>query len=64
MDETTPLLPDAAIAPIPRDDQLHRVASKDFVHFDPDGDDENPLDWPQSYKWGIVALLSFMAFTV
>lgn len=64
MDETTPLLPDAATAPIPRDDQLHRVPSKDFVDFDPNGDDENPLDWPQSYKWVIVALLSIMAFTV
>lgn len=64
MDETTPLLPDAATAPIPRDDQLHRVPSKDFVDFDPNGDDENPLDWPQSYKWVIVALLSMMAFTV
>ncbi|KAJ0122687.1 major facilitator superfamily transporter [Diaporthe amygdali] len=64
MDETTPLLPDAATAPIPRDDQLHRVPSKDFVDFDPNGDDENPIDWPQGYKWGIVTLLSFMAFTV
>lgn len=64
MDETTPLLPDAATAPIPRDDQLHRVPSKDFVDFDPSGDDENPLDWPQSYKWVIVTLLSLMAFTV
>ncbi|KAI3390417.1 hypothetical protein diail_9729 [Diaporthe ilicicola] len=64
MDETTPLLPDEVIAPVPRDDQLRRVASKDFVDFDPNGDDENPLDWPQGYKWGIVALLAFMAFTV
>lgn len=64
MDETTPLLPDAATAPIPRDDQLHRVPSKDFVDFDPNGDDENPLDWPKSYKWVIVALLSAMSFTV
>lgn len=34
------------------------------VDFDPDGDEDNPLDWPAAYKWGIVALLAFMAFTV
>jgi hypothetical protein len=34
------------------------------VEFDPDGDPENPLDWPKAYKMGIVALLAMMAFTV
>ena len=34
------------------------------VDFDPNGDLENPLDWPKAFKWGIVALLAFMAFTV
>ncbi|KAK4497736.1 hypothetical protein PRZ48_010389 [Zasmidium cellare] len=36
----------------------------DIVDFDPEGDEENPMDWPTTYKWGIVALLAFMAFTV
>lgn len=64
MDETTPLLPDEAIAPVISNDQLDRVLNKDIVSFDPDGDAENPMDWPKAYKWGIVALLAFMAFTV
>lgn len=65
MDETTPLLPDEATA-IPADDQqiLGAPASKDIVEFDPNGDPENPMDWPSAYKWGIVALLAAMAFTV
>lgn len=64
MDETTPLLPDEAIAPVLSNDQADRVPSKDLVEFDPNGDHENPMDWPKAYKWGIVALLAFMAFTV
>lgn len=27
-------------------------------------DVDNPITWPQNFKWTIVALLSFMAFTV
>jgi hypothetical protein len=62
MDETQPLLPsDAEYTPIPERDQ---IPDKDIVTFDPDGDEENPLDWPTTYKWGIVSLLAFMAFTV
>ncbi|KAH6647749.1 MFS transporter [Truncatella angustata] len=62
MDETQPLLPsEADRAPIPESDQ---IADKDLVTFDPDGDTENPLDWPIAYKWSIVALLALMAFTV
>jgi MFS family permease len=38
--------------------------SRGTVDFDRNGDPENPLDWPGSYKWGVVALLSFMGFTV
>jgi hypothetical protein len=64
MDESTPLLPDEATNPIPRNDLLERVPNKDIVDFDPHGDTENPMDWPKAYKWGIVALLAFMAFTV
>jgi hypothetical protein len=38
--------------------------SKNVVDFDPNGDEGNPMDWPNAYKYGIVALLAFMAFTV
>ncbi|KAJ5817575.1 hypothetical protein N7447_007583 [Penicillium robsamsonii] len=38
--------------------------SRDTVDFDRNGDPENPLEWPDFYKWGIVALLSFMGLTV
>lgn len=34
------------------------------VDFDPNGDPDNPLEWPSAFKWGIVALLAFTAFTV
>ena len=34
------------------------------LDFDPKGDDENPREWPLSFKWAIVLLLSAMAFTV
>ncbi|EME42332.1 hypothetical protein DOTSEDRAFT_54727 [Dothistroma septosporum NZE10] len=37
---------------------------KDVVDFDPTGDDEDPLQWPNAYKWSVVALLAIMAFTV
>lgn len=64
MDETTPLLPDEATA-IPGDDQqILGAPRKDIVDFNPNGDPENPMDWPSAYKWGIVALLAAMAFTV
>ena len=38
--------------------------SREIVDFDRKGDPENPLEWPDFYKWGIVALLSFMGFTM
>ncbi|KAF3764657.1 MFS general substrate transporter [Cryphonectria parasitica EP155] len=60
MDETSPLLSDAATAVLVDD----RIPNKDIVDFDPDGDAENPMDWPTAYKWGIVTLLAAMAFTV
>ena len=34
------------------------------VEFDPNGDPDNPLDWPKAYKMGVVSLLALMAFTV
>jgi hypothetical protein len=35
-----------------------------LVDFDPEGDVDNPLEWPTAFKWGIVALLALTAFTV
>lgn len=59
VDETQPLLGNESLR---YDDENAKTA--DVVDFDPNGDEENPMDWPKSYKWGIVALLAFMAFTV
>ncbi len=35
-----------------------------ILDFDPEGDDENPREWPVAFKWAIVLLLACMAFTV
>ena len=35
-----------------------------LVDFDPQGDVDNPLEWPTPFKWGIVLLLALTAFTV
>lgn len=53
MDETTPLLA-----------RVQSIQEKDVnvVDFDPTGDPENPIEWPNVYKWVIVALLACMAF--
>ncbi|KAI0453053.1 MFS transporter [Xylaria acuta] len=61
MDETQPLLADVHLVDTERCDELSR---EDIVDFDVDGDAENPMEWPTAYKWGIVSLLFFMAFTV
>ncbi|KAL7628032.1 hypothetical protein AAE478_002228 [Parahypoxylon ruwenzoriense] len=61
MDETQPLLQDAHLV---YDEQQIEASAKDIVDFDPEGDAENPLEWPAPYKWGIVALLALTAFTV
>jgi hypothetical protein len=29
-----------------------------------EGDAENPREWPIAYKWAMVSLLAFTAFTV
>ncbi len=34
------------------------------VDFNPSGDPENPLEWPNAYKMIVVSLLALMAFTV
>lgn len=61
MDETQPLLAEVHLVDTERCDD---VSHKDIVDFDVDGDAENPIEWPIAYKWGIVSLLFFMAFTV
>lgn len=65
MEETSPLLRNTDVA----NNEPHsdtRYANKDpvLVDFDPEGDTENPMDWPKTYRWMIVTLLAFMAFTV
>ena len=60
MDEETPLLLAASGLGIKQ--QTDSIAP--HVDFDPDGDPENPQEWPRLYKWGIILLLAFMAFTV
>ncbi|KXT01290.1 hypothetical protein AC578_2689 [Pseudocercospora eumusae] len=59
VDETSPLLRSQCQF---SDD--HGASSKNVVDFDPNGDPENPLDWPNTYKWCIVFLLALTAFTV
>lgn len=61
MDETQPLLQDVHLV---YDEREVPAPNKDIVDFDPNGDAENPIEWPKAYKWGIVSLLAFMAFTV
>lgn len=57
MDETSPLLGRAL-------ESQDCTTEHALVDFDPNGDPENPLEWPKAYKRGVVALLAFMAFTV
>ncbi|KAF2095566.1 putative major facilitator superfamily transporter [Rhizodiscina lignyota] len=60
MDETQPLLASANIL-VPEQPQ---TTGQRIIEFHPDGDSENPLEWKKPYKWFIVLLLAFMAFTV
>ncbi|OTB05539.1 hypothetical protein M426DRAFT_319810 [Hypoxylon sp. CI-4A] len=61
MDETQPLLQDTNLVYVEREED---PSNKNIVDFNPNGDEENPMEWPRAYKWGIVSLLAFMAFTV
>lgn len=64
IDETQPLLGShTTIAERAEADIVHGDSSN-IVDFDPNGDPENPMEWPTAFKWSIVALLAFMAFTV
>ncbi|CAK3909922.1 major facilitator superfamily transporter [Lecanosticta acicola] len=58
-DETQPLLRSEISTQDSKD-----FNSKDIVEFDPNGDPDNPLDWPAAYRWSIVALLAVTAFCV
>ena len=57
MDETQSLLGHV-------DEHQHRTAVQSLIDFDPNGDPDNPMDWPKTYKLGVVTLLAVMAFTV
>ncbi len=63
MDETQPLLRQRT-----NEYTAHRQQDKlDGSHrpdFDPNGDPDDPQNWKTSYKWGVVLLLAFMAFSV
>lgn len=57
MDESQPLLR------VPTNEPEY-LTTNPTVDFDPNGDPENPIEWPKAYKTGVVALLAFMSFTV
>jgi hypothetical protein len=59
MDENQPLLGTDLER---REDDVSTL--RGIVDFNPDGDEDNPVEWPTAFKWTIVALLAFMAFTV
>ncbi|KAM0269414.1 hypothetical protein ACHAQH_009762 [Verticillium albo-atrum] len=61
MAETQPLLGPPAE---PRDPLACLDDPKPELDFDPEGDSDNPREWPTPFKWTIVALLACMAFTV
>lgn len=60
MDERQPLLESQGetIADPQRNGKSH------IVDFDPDGDEDNPLEWSKKYRWFVIFLLSFIALTV
>lgn len=59
-DETQALLGDGSkLHYYYEDADKHKI-----VDFDPNGDSDNPIEWTKSYRWCIVLLLAFMAFTV
>ncbi|KAK7183100.1 hypothetical protein DPSP01_005955 [Paraphaeosphaeria sporulosa] len=58
VDEQQPLL--ASIPETLQDGIKHTGVILDFE----EGDIENPREWPVAYKWAMVSLLAFTAFTV
>jgi hypothetical protein len=63
MEETQPLLSSPRLNGYVADEQRKAVYN-DVIEFNPDGDPDNPMDWPDSYKRGVIFLLAFMAFSV
>jgi hypothetical protein len=57
MDEAQPLL-------VNIDEHQQRTGDQPLVDFNPNGDQDNPMDWSRAYKLGVVSLLALMAFTV
>ncbi|KFY17539.1 hypothetical protein V492_00598 [Pseudogymnoascus sp. VKM F-4246] len=57
--ETTPLLAEAEAGRC----DIIRGDSNGNTGFDLNGSLDNPLEWPASFKWGIVGLLAFASFT-
>ncbi|RMY08751.1 hypothetical protein D0866_14717 [Hortaea werneckii] len=58
-DEEQPLLQsDRTLPP-----SYHATPDPD-ADFAPDGDQDDPRQWPMAYRWGLVSLLALMAFTV
>lgn len=72
MDETQPLL--VPVPPLTITAGQHAyIADVNIAHddsfdhridFNPNGDPENPLEWPKAYHNGVISLLACMAFTV
>ncbi|KAI9647985.1 hypothetical protein NHQ30_002610 [Ciborinia camelliae] len=72
MDENQPLL--APVPPsinaieqypyIPPVDISNEDSFNHKIDFNPNGDAENPLEWPKTYHNVVILLLAFMAFTV
>ncbi len=62
MNETTPLLADVEDG---RPSYVRASEDRDVKSaVDINGSPDDPQQWPASFKWSIVALLSFSAFSV
>ncbi|KAF2418676.1 MFS general substrate transporter [Tothia fuscella] len=61
MDETQPLLRRFSR---PEDGDSREAVLNGLLRFDSKGDEDNPMEWSNSYKWGVILLLAFMAFSV
>jgi hypothetical protein len=62
LNERTPLLRVAAEEAPDFRPPVARKVTGDVIDFDPQGDVDNPQEWPRSLKWTIVMLLTLMAF--
>lgn len=52
------------LRPLPEDIETGSKHCDKSIDFDPNGDSEDPRQWPRAFKWAMVLLLAFMAFTV